>query len=65
MFSPNAEFDVGEMDEWVIEDSRPCKMNYHESSQSEDTGKPQQFTSEKDGRFTYLLQRSNVNSMCC
>lgn len=31
---PNVEFDVGEMDKYVIEDSRPCKMNYHESSES-------------------------------
>lgn len=31
---PNAEFDVGEMDKYVTEDSRACKMNYCERSES-------------------------------
>lgn len=31
---PNAEFDVGEMDEYVIEDSRAFKMNYCQRSES-------------------------------
>lgn len=31
---PNAEFDVGERDDYIIEDSRACEMNYCERSES-------------------------------
>lgn len=31
---PNADFDVDEMNKYVLKDGRPCKMNYFERRES-------------------------------